>query len=303
MIKQDPDQTEAVEKIVSHGVTVMSGKGGCGKTEVVATIFMDAGYSTHEDESLIDLDGNIQPPTPRELQNGIAGLAKIPNTPQFWTSPIKSKSIFIPQAKNGSTLSTFASPVKHGCGFVTPPNSPTRALPGYLTPKRPCTPGKLDLSGFNSPGKVTKDEPPPTVLLTAPTGKAANLLGKRTRVKAYTMHQVIYSFLSWKKVLKEMKEAGVTAADIAKKQWHFHEVNVWVVDECSLVSVKPFCTLMGMLKWNASIKKLVLLGDIHQLPSVEPGNFLEDIYKALERYGFAVKLTKNYRYGTVSIVG
>lgn len=39
------------------------------------------------------------------------------------------------------------------------------------------------------------------MLLTAPTGKAANLLGKRANEKAYTLHQVIYSY----RLLKEGK--------------------------------------------------------------------------------------------------
>lgn len=39
------------------------------------------------------------------------------------------------------------------------------------------------------------------MLLTAPTGKAANLLGKRADKPAFTLHQVIFSF----RLLKEGK--------------------------------------------------------------------------------------------------
>lgn len=37
------------------------------------------------------------------------------------------------------------------------------------------------------------------LLLTAPTGKAANLLGKRAKCPSFTLHQVIFSFRNLKK--------------------------------------------------------------------------------------------------------
>ena len=35
------------------------------------------------------------------------------------------------------------------------------------------------------------------LLLTAPTGRASSILGKRVGIKACTLHQIIYSFLSF----------------------------------------------------------------------------------------------------------
>jgi len=37
-VRQDPDQLKAAELIARQPVVVMSGKGGCGKTEVVSAV-------------------------------------------------------------------------------------------------------------------------------------------------------------------------------------------------------------------------------------------------------------------------
>lgn len=58
----------------------------------------------------------------------------------------------------------------------------------------------LGAQGEEDPGDTVDDEEKEKfpkdihLLLTAPTGKAANLLGKRAKKKAYTLHQVIFSY-------------------------------------------------------------------------------------------------------------
>jgi hypothetical protein len=62
----------------------------------------------------------------------------------------------------------------------------------------------------------------PVILLTAPTGKAANHLGKKSHLPSFTIHQVIYSYWNWKKNNDEEN----------KSEWKFSKVQALVVDEC-----------------------------------------------------------------------
>ena len=294
-IKVDPDQTAAVKKIVENGVTVMSGKGGCGKTEVVSTIFMDPPKPEKEDFPEID-DTDCTEMVGMENQNSDVKSDSTHNSVEKEVTDVKPEfndtvKEMEPVASCSKTKPLMLSPLRRNVQFVTPPSSPFKASgDGFATPTKNEARNENDQTPSKSPGKAKNDEPAPDILMTAPTGKAANLLGKRTGVKAYTMHQVIYSYFGWKKMLKQLEMENKP-----KTEWQFSDVEVWVVDECSLVSVRPFSTLLGMLQDNAQLQKMVLLGDIHQLPSVEPGNFLEDVYKALDKYGLAIKLTKNYR--------
>ena len=114
------------------------------------------------------------------------------------------------------------------------------------------------------PTMQPSDKPPPhlsfssDVLLVAPTGKAANVLGRRTGIQAFTLHQVIYSHRAWRQ-----------SESRADADWKFNMVRVLVVDEGSLVAVTTFHSLIS--KVLLSLQKVVLLGDVLQLPSIEPG--------------------------------
>ena len=117
------------------------------------------------------------------------------------------------------------------------------------------------------------------LLLTAPTGKAANLLGKRADSPSYTLHQVIFSYRALE----------------PNTEWKHKDVNTLVVDECSLVAVTTFAFLIQLLIENANLRRIVLLGDVRQLPSIEPGNFLDDLFQSLSRLGCGVELRRNHR--------
>ena len=112
---------------------------------------------------------------------------------------------------------------------------------------------------FGEPPKNSDDNFVREILLVAPTGKAANLLGQRTGIMAFTLHQVIFTYLGWKK-----KENN-------REPFRFDSVEVLVVDEASLVAV----TTLSFVLWILSerLKKIVILGDINQLPSIESGYF------------------------------
>ena len=136
-----------------------------------------------------------------------------------------------------------------------------------------------DLDHYEEEMKQQRFPESVNLLLTAPTGKAANLLGKRADSPSYTLHQVIFSY---------------RALD-PDTEWKHRNVNTLVVDECSLVAVTTFAFLIQLLLENAKLRRIVLLGDVRQLPSIEPGNFLEDVFQSLSRLGCGIELRNNHR--------
>lgn len=127
------------------------------------------------------------------------------------------------------------------------------------------------------------------VLLTAPTGKAAGLLRQKTHLPAYTLCQVNYSFYMWKK-------------NEADRPWKFSTVRVLVVDEGSLVSVAIFKSVLKLLCEHSKLSKLIILGDVRQLPSIEPGNMLQDVFETLKSRQCAIELKTNHRTESQLIV-
>lgn len=138
-----------------------------------------------------------------------------------------------------------------------------------------------------------KLQPSESILLTAPTGRAASILGKRTGIEAYTLHSVIFSYFHWLKEVKEKQNEST---------WKFSDINLLVCDECSLISVKSFSTLLNILLKKTALQQIILLGDVNQLPSIEPGNFLSDVYHALEQNDCAITLRTNHRAESQLIV-
>ncbi|PFX33712.1 DNA helicase B [Stylophora pistillata] len=128
------------------------------------------------------------------------------------------------------------------------------------------------------------------VLLTAPTGKAASILGKRIGIPAHTLHSVIFTFLHWKNKGGDHNE------------WKFSKVCLLVCDECRLVSVRVFYKLIIILHWHAQLQHVMLLGDVNQLPSIEPGNFLSDLFHVLEKDALCITLPTNHRSDSELIV-
>ncbi len=112
--------------------------------------------------------------------------------------------------------------------------------------------------------------------LLAPTGRAAKRLNELTSAPAKTIH----SLLLWD------KETG----RFAKDQDDPLTVDILIIDEFSMVDIYLFHNL---LKACGSLKKLILIGDADQLPSVAMGAVLRDM---IESDCFeCIKLEKIYR--------
>ncbi|XP_023682781.2 DNA helicase B isoform X2 [Paramormyrops kingsleyae] len=129
------------------------------------------------------------------------------------------------------------------------------------------------------------------VLLTAPIGRAAALLTKKTEFKAYTLHQVVWSFMN-----EEKDDSG------APKKWKFSSVRVFVVDEGSLMCVQIFHSVLTMLTKYSQLQKIIILGDLGQLPSIRPGNVLSDLFNSMLLVHWATEMKTNHRAESELIV-
>jgi exodeoxyribonuclease V alpha subunit len=102
-----------------------------------------------------------------------------------------------------------------------------------------------------------------TVLLAAPTGRAAKRMSEATGKEAKTIHRL----LEWspKRMAFQRNEDNRLDADVV------------VLDEVSMID-----TLLAshLLKAMDPASQLVLVGDVDQLPSVGPGNVLLDVIRS-----------------------
>ena len=105
------------------------------------------------------------------------------------------------------------------------------------------------------------------ILLAAPTGRAAKRMTEATGFEARTIHRMLElnSALSdedTKKVRFERGEENPLEADLI------------IIDEMSMVDIQLF---QALLKAVVPGTRLVLVGDVDQLPSVGPGQVLRDL--------------------------
>jgi exodeoxyribonuclease V alpha subunit len=98
------------------------------------------------------------------------------------------------------------------------------------------------------------------VSLAAPTGRAAKRLSESTGEAAVTLHRL----LDYEPRLHSFRRSEESPLD----------VQALVVDEASMVDIQLAQALLAALPTNG---RLVLVGDVDQLPSVGPGAFLEDV--------------------------
>ena len=96
--------------------------------------------------------------------------------------------------------------------------------------------------------------------LAAPTGRAAKRITESTKRQASTLHRLLeFDFIS---------------AQFSRNESNTLEINFLIIDEASMLDVFLAYAVLRALNLNTH---LVLIGDIDQLPSVGPGNFLKDL--------------------------
>lgn len=121
------------------------------------------------------------------------------------------------------------------------------------------------------------------IFLAAPTGRAAKRMTEATGFEARTVHRMLelnsaLSDEATKKVSFERNEENPLEADVV------------IIDEMSMVDIRLF---QALLKAVAPGTRLVLVGDVNQLPSVGAGQVLKDLIES--RQFPTVELKKIFR--------
>ncbi len=118
------------------------------------------------------------------------------------------------------------------------------------------------------------------ILLAAPTGRAAKRMTEATGLEAKTIHRLL-----------ECKPPE----GYQKNEENPLEGDVLIVDECSMIDI---VLMNSLLKAIPPAMRLIMVGDIDQLPSVGAGNVLRDI---IDSGAFpVVRLTRIFRQAQTS---
>lgn len=125
------------------------------------------------------------------------------------------------------------------------------------------------------------------ILLAAPTGRAAKRMSETTGYEAQTIHRLL-------EVTGSPEDADAKT-NFEKNEQNPLETDVVIIDEMSMVDIYLLNALLRAISVGT---KLILVGDINQLPSVGPGNVLKDMIKSHEFN--VVMLTKIFRQATES---
>ena len=120
------------------------------------------------------------------------------------------------------------------------------------------------------------------ILQAAPTGRAAKRMSEATGHQAKTVHRM----------LQFQPDGGFHYCEDQKLK-----ADVLVVDEASMVDAQLFVAILRALPHTC---RLILVGDVNQLPSVGPGNVLGDLINS-ERVPCAV-LTHIFRQAQESFI-
>lgn len=103
------------------------------------------------------------------------------------------------------------------------------------------------------------------ILLAAPTGRAAKRMTEATQREALTLHRLLE--------INAFTDTG-NGQMFGRNEDNPLEADVVIVDEVSMVDTH---LMNSLLRAVAPGTRLILVGDVDQLPSVGPGNILKDI--------------------------
>lgn len=136
--------------------------------------------------------------------------------------------------------------------------------------------GLLIITGGPGTGKTTTintiiryfEQEEMEILLAAPTGRAAKRMAEATGYEAKTIHRLL-------------ELTGVPGADGDTSGMHFErneenplDADAIIIDETSMVDIYLMQALLRAVNPGT---RLILVGDVNQLPSVGPGNVLRDM--------------------------
>jgi len=134
--------------------------------------------------------------------------------------------------------------------------------------------GLLLLSGGPGTGKTTTintiiryfEEEGMDILLAAPTGRAAKRMTEATGYEAKTIHRMLELNGALTEEQKSIK--------FERNEENPLETDVVIIDEMSMVDLHLFQALLRAVSVGT---RLIMVGDVDQLPSVGPGQILKDL--------------------------
>ena len=101
------------------------------------------------------------------------------------------------------------------------------------------------------------------ICLAAPTGRAAKRMSETTGYEARTIHRML-----------EVSGGMEDSAGFERNEQNPLETDVIIIDEVSMVDIS---LMYALLKAVVAGTRLILVGDVNQLPSVGPGQVLHDL--------------------------
>lgn len=105
------------------------------------------------------------------------------------------------------------------------------------------------------------------IMLAAPTGRAAKRMTEATGYEARTIHRLL-------ELNGAVAEEEGRRASFEKNEQNPIETDVLIIDEMSMVDI---FLLQALLKAVMPGTRLIMVGDVNQLPSVGPGQVLKDL--------------------------
>ena len=122
------------------------------------------------------------------------------------------------------------------------------------------------------------------IFLAAPTGRAAKRMSETTGFEARTVHRML-----------ELNGVAEGSGGFERDESNPLEADVIIVDEMSMVDISLMYSLLKAIFVGT---RLILVGDVNQLPSVGPGSVLRDIIQS--HACNVVMLTKIFRQASTS---
>ena len=239
-----------------------------------------------QEKSLVKLNDNKEPveaiylPPFYYAELGVAGkmkkLVTIPGTDRLWTGLMKARA---ESGKDDLSVDVEAIEKKVGMTYDDVQRDAIRLA---------ATAKVMVLTGGPGTGKTTTTHGIISayrayglrILLAAPTGRAAKRMTEATGLEAKTIHRLL-----------ECKPPE----GYQKNEENPLEGDVLIVDECSMIDIVLMNSLLKAIPQNM---RLILVGDIDQLPSVGAGNVLRDI---IDSGSFpVVRLTRIFRQAQTS---